>query len=223
VAAVVLGSSLEVRRAARDEVPQLAATLASAFSDDPLWGPYFFPDVERRRERLVRFFTAELESVALPHGEVWTTGGEIRGVAIWAPPGFWRVPLRTALVRLPTMVSIFGGSLRRVFRALRAIERRHPREPAHYYLAFLGVTPPHQGRGIGTGLMRPVLERCDREALPAYLEASTVRSARCYERVGFEVVEEAVVPAGPPFRLMWRTPGSGSDPVASRRAREPRP
>jgi GNAT superfamily N-acetyltransferase len=187
-------------------VPRLATTLAEAFHKDPVWGPFFFPDEKRRAPRLERFFAAELEKVALPLGEVWTTSGDVRGVAIWAPPGLWRVPLRTALAQLPTMLGTFGSALPRVVRALRAIERRHPHEPPHYYLAFLGVAPPHQGRGVGTALMRPVLERCDRERFPAYLEASTARSAACYERVGFAVQEEVSIPGGPTLRLMWRPP-----------------
>jgi hypothetical protein len=55
--------------------------------------------------------------------------------------------------------------------------------------------------------MRPVLERCDRERLPAYLEASSSRSAACYERSGFAIQEEARIPGGPTILLMWRPPG----------------
>jgi GNAT superfamily N-acetyltransferase len=210
-AAPVLDPSQRLRRATRADLPRLAATLADAFHDDPVWGPFFFPDVARRRSRLVRFFEAELGSVALPLGEVWTTE-DVEGVAVWAPPGFWRVPLGTALAQLPPMIKTFGRSLPRVLRALRAIESRHPREPPHFYLAFLGVAPPHQGRGIGTALLQPVLERCDREGTPSYLEASTTRSAACYERAGFAIQEVARIPGGPAIRLMWRPPaGAGSE------------
>lgn len=55
--------------------------------------------------------------------------------------------------------------------------------------------------------MAPVLERCDREGLPAYLEASSARNRALYLRHGFEVVEEVHLPAdGPPVWLMWRNP-----------------
>ncbi len=206
VTAPALGLAPAIRRAGPSDVPALAATLADAFFEDPVWGPFFFPDERSRRERLRRFFAVELERVALPLGEVWTTADEVRGAAVWAPPALWRVPLRTAVGQLPGVVSTFGRSLPRLLRALRAIERRHPSSPPHYYLAFLGVAPVHQGRGIGTALMGPVLERCDREGLAAYLEASTCRSAACYERVGFELQAEVRIPGGPELRLMWRQP-----------------
>ena len=55
--------------------------------------------------------------------------------------------------------------------------------------------------------MRPILERCDRERLPAYLEATTPRNRACYERQGFRVTEEFHFPKdGPPSWRMWREP-----------------
>lgn len=64
-----------------------------------------------------------------------------------------------------------------------------------------------QGRGLGGALMRPMLERCDREGLPAYLEASSERSAALYERLGFQIIDELRVADSPPLRLMLRPPG----------------
>ncbi len=64
-----------------------------------------------------------------------------------------------------------------------------------------------QGRGLGGALLRGVLDRCDRTKSPAYLEASTEKNARIYERYGFGVTEELRIGAdGPPLWLMWREP-----------------
>jgi hypothetical protein len=55
--------------------------------------------------------------------------------------------------------------------------------------------------------MRPILERCDREGLPAYLEASSPRNRALYERHGFVVVEEMrLAKDSPPLWRMWRKP-----------------
>jgi GNAT superfamily N-acetyltransferase len=71
----------------------------------------------------------------------------------------------------------------------------------------MGVTPARQGRGFGTALLRPVLERCHADRAPAYLEASTSRNRALYERNGFEVVEECrYADDGPILWRMWRAP-----------------
>lgn len=38
--------------------------------------------------------------------------------------------------------------------------------------------------------MRPMLERCDRDGVPAYLETALARNLPLYERLGFTVVAE---------------------------------
>ncbi len=63
----------------------------------------------------------------------------------------------------------------------------HPHEP-HWYLATLGTAVEQQGKGVGGALLRPVLEHCDAEGLPCYLESSKERNVPFYRRHGFEVV-----------------------------------
>ena len=63
------------------------------------------------------------------------------------------------------------------------------------------------GWGLGAALLRPVLDRCDAEKIPAYLEASSPRNRALYERHGFEVTEEFAVGRGsPPVWRMWHAP-----------------
>ena len=64
-----------------------------------------------------------------------------------------------------------------------------------------------QGKGVGTALLRPVLEHCDAEGIPCYLESSKERNVPFYRRHGFEVVEEVSLPDdGPMLWTMWREP-----------------
>jgi ribosomal protein S18 acetylase RimI-like enzyme len=130
----------------------------------------------------------------------------VAGVAVWERPGEWKVGMLEQLRLLPAMARINGRLLPRVMRALAALESNHPAEP-HYYLPFVGVDPEWQGRGLGAALLRPILDRCDMEKIPAYLEASSPRNRALYERHGFEVTEEfAVGPGSPPVWRMWRAP-----------------
>lgn len=112
---------------------------------------------------------------------------------------------------LPRVARNAGRYLPRVLTTISFTESKHPLEP-HYYLPALGVEPEWQGGGVGSALMRPILERCDREGFPAYLEASTPRNRALYERHGFELVEEVRVPrGGPPLWRMWREPRSSCE------------
>ena len=54
--------------------------------------------------------------------------------------------------------------------------------------------------------MAPVLETCDRERVPAYLEATSERNKLLYLRHGFEVTDEIPLPDGPTMWPMWRSP-----------------
>jgi ribosomal protein S18 acetylase RimI-like enzyme len=190
---------LALRIASPDDVHRLADVLADAFYDDPIFC-WMMPGERSRLGRLRRFFAVQVRHVGLARGRVWTSENLV-GASISTPPGAWRVPPRAALLLGATL----GLRLPRATRLLAAVESRHPRDP-HYYFADIGVHSSMQGRGFGSALMRPTLERCDRERLPAYLEASSERSAALYERLGFRITSELCVAGSPPLRLMLRPP-----------------
>jgi hypothetical protein len=58
-------------------------------------------------------------------------------------------------------------------------------------------------------LLAPVLERCDREGMRAYPDATSERSKTLYERHGFEAEAAFAFPEGPPLWPMWRRPVLG--------------
>jgi|SRR5580693_307347 GNAT superfamily N-acetyltransferase len=191
-----------VRVASPDDARALRVALGAAFFDDPIFGWLIGPG-DSRRSRLERYFSIQL-GLALADGCVWTSA-ELTGAALCMPPGRWRLPPKLMIGHGARFAGIFGARLPRAVGLLAAVERRHLREP-HYYFANVGVTPDAQGRGLGSRLMRPTLDRCDEERLPAYLEASSERNARLYERLGFVRTRELRFMGSPPLRLMVRAP-----------------
>jgi len=188
-----------------DDYEAAAEALALAFAEDPAWA-HLLPDDATRAERLLDYFNAEIGHLAPKHRQVWLTedGG---GAAVWASPGRWRVPLGATVGQARPMARIFGRRLGLAAWTQLRMERRHPRSPRHWYLHYIGVEPRCQGRGLGGALMSSVLAECDREGLPAHLEASTERSSLLYARHGFNHTETFHMPAGgPPLRVMWRDP-----------------
>jgi ribosomal protein S18 acetylase RimI-like enzyme len=79
----------------------------------------------------------------------------------------------------------------------------HPTEP-HWYLPLIGVDPVRQGHGLGSALLRHGLARCDRDRVPAYLEATSMRSVPLYRQFGFEAVSEIKTQTSPPIIPMFR-------------------
>jgi GNAT superfamily N-acetyltransferase len=182
----------------------MARVLAHAFHDDPVF-TWVLHAEERRIAMLERGFELFLRRVWIDQDETYTTG-DVVAVAAWELPGQWKLGLRAQLRLLPAMVGVFHRRLPRVLRALTVLEASHPTE-LHYYLPFIGVHPEWQGRGIGAAVLAPILERCDREEMPAFLEASTPRNRALYERHGFTVTDEFTLGKGaPPQWRMWRAP-----------------
>lgn len=195
----------DVRLADLEEADALARTLAHAFHEDPVFN-WMFPDPEQRMSTSERAFALYLKRIWMRHEETYRAAGTA-GACVWEPPGTWKIGIGTQLSVLPAMARIYGRALPRVLSALNALEKGHPAEPHHYYLAFMGVEPESQGRGMGSGMMFPVLERCDSAKVAAYLEASSPRNRSLYERHGFSVTEEFHVGRGsPPVWRMWRDP-----------------
>ncbi len=196
--------TVTIRKASHDDVRPLGAVLARAFAEDPVM-QWFLPQARARFGRLPRLFAMELAHLYFPHDEVYTTG-ELAGAAMWAPPRAWRTPPSGFVRALPRLAWTLRGRLPAAMQAVRAIECLHPGED-HWYLALVGTDPSRRREGIGSALLAPVLERCDRDFVPAYLESSREDNLAFYTRLGFEVTGTIDLPGGGPrIWPMWREP-----------------
>jgi ribosomal protein S18 acetylase RimI-like enzyme len=193
-----------VRRATAADVPELARMLARAFFDDPV-AEWAWRDDASRPRALERFQAIRAQQL-LADQEVWTTDDH-SAAALWAPPLRWKKTLLqdAAFTRcflhprlIARMPLVTAGWI--------AMERGHPHHPAHYYLALLGTDPAQQGRGLGSALLRAVLEQCDRDGVGAFLECSKERNVDFYARHGFRVTETVRLLRGPCMWKMWREP-----------------
>lgn len=192
------------RLVTKADVEPLGPALARAFSTDPLWR-WIVADDQRWDDRAPAMFSHEVGG-RLRLGHSYTTDDRA-GVALWAPPGRWRTTgLDVLHAALPIARLVGAGGARRGLGVLRATERAHPKAD-HWYLALLGTHPDHQGRGVASALLAPVLERCDLDGVGAYLESSNPANVAFYQRHGFHVTGEVAPGGSPPLALMWRDPG----------------
>ncbi|MET9499787.1 GNAT family N-acetyltransferase [Streptomyces sp. NPDC006552] len=210
---------VEIRRARRSDRDFVVGLLDEAFRDDPV-SSWVFPGAEHRRARHAGLMGA-FTDVTFAEGYI-DLAEDGSAVALWMD-----VPADPEDADADTSGGSSGAEDRgegaedgpaqlraavdpdneRVEQIGRLTEAAHPTGRAHAYLWMIGVRPERQGEGLGTALMAPVLERCDREGLPAYLEASNARSRALYERLGFVFTGTAVdLPGGPALWPMWREP-----------------
>jgi GNAT superfamily N-acetyltransferase len=156
--------------------------------------------------KLHPFFGAMAKLVLRREDHLVYTTGDGAGAAVWMPPNEWRMSTTDMLRALPAMLRTFGTKTPRMIGAFNAVEKVHP-TTEHYFLEAIGTRADVQGKGVGTAVITPMLERCDAEGVPAYLESSNVQNVPFYMRHGFEVTGEIDVGKGAPtVTAMWREP-----------------
>ncbi len=196
---------IQVRKALIKEIPTLEEMLSRAFDTDPFLNWYVLPG-RKRKERIIKSFDILIRRIALEHDHIFTTGN-LEGAAVWIPPGKWNMSIlrQLSLMRLTPSITGIRHLFTRVW-GLLMVEDKHPKED-HYYLLTLGVDPPYQNRGIGSRLLRHVLDECDEKSIPVYLETALEKDVRFYEGHGFNIRGTLTMPAnGPMVWLMWREP-----------------
>lgn len=176
------------------QVKEASTLLCRAFYQDPLV-QYIVPDEARRTHVLPPFYRLVVR-YALRYGEVYTTP-EVEGVACWLTPGNTAVSTWRLLRVAPT--ALFSFSLSEQGRNIiysRYTDEVHARviSRPHWYLWGLGVEPSCQHQGIGSQLIRSILARADQDGLSCYLETTTEVNVAFYEKHGFSVVSDGVVP-----------------------------
>ena len=204
---------LDIVRMGLERREQIAGIWADAFERDPLM-TWVFPDDSTRLASLRRWWGFTLDH--LP------TGAELQGtradgcVAYWQPPR-GKKPTSAdqeegaggesnAQVEFVAMMTELLGELAPSrMEALGKMHQARLDEP-HWYLAVLGTSPDQQSRGLGSKVLAPMLERCDRIGMLAYLESSNPANVGFYRRHGFEPVDEFVLGDGVLITPMSREP-----------------
>jgi len=194
------------RKARKTDRAAVAAALAAAFQDDPVFR-WLTPDDTRRNRILPPFFDLAIDLFAT-HDDTWCVGPPVVGGAIWSPAGVEPMDETAGERFAQRCAELAGPDIGRWEEIIALLDENHPHHTDHDYLWLLGVVPAWQGHGYGSALLRAVLDRADRTGVPAYLEATSSDNRRLYERHGFQVTAELAVAGGPSLWAMWREPNT---------------
>ena len=197
---------MESRPAADAELDAVTEVIASAFGDDPIWGPALSRS-DGETAHLVPYWRLFVEG-AHRFGTVQVAPA-LEAVSVWLPPG--GEELDPAGVR--AFAALIESALEPdVLADLLVLFERFEASRAplgeHAYLSLLATHPEHRGRGIGQQLLAADLARWDAAGIPAYLESTNPANDHRYARAGFRPIggfgavrNEARVTA------MWRAVG----------------
>lgn len=175
------------------------ATMGLAFAIDPvvrwlLLDPHTYAAYW---PRIVEAFAGR----AFESGTAYALEG-FAAVALWLPPGVGSDDATMAALIDESAAESARADLDGFFGQMGDV---HPAFD-HWYLPLAGVDPSAQGRGLGSALIRHVLERCDLGGTPAYLEATSPRNRDLYARHGFEEIGLIQQGGSPPMWPMLRQP-----------------
>jgi ribosomal protein S18 acetylase RimI-like enzyme len=178
------------------EANRIAAIISEALKNDPLQC-YFFRDEQEQNEigpvlyRLIAKYGIRQENLL-------ATSTEYEGVAYWETNHDRKLTGMTQVLSEGLRLLKAAGvpTLSRMVKAGSAafrLRRRLVPFP-HWYLGLLAVDPRHQRKGHASALLRPVLEKLERERMPCYLETHKTENVALYEHFGFRVLEELELP-----------------------------
>ena len=186
----------------KKDISKAGAVLAEAFQNDPVLARILEEaDIDMRRA----FFQSPVRYCS-KYGNVYAPSESLEGIAAWVPGDLadmtiWR------LIRSGTFTSgmkmgmemglkITKLSLKMIpiFEPLEADRKINMKGRSYLYLMVIGVAPQFQGQGFGGKLLGKLIEESEKARLPIYLETSTERNVRMYERLGFKPIKQEILP-----------------------------
>lgn len=200
-----MGTELDVRRAENNDVDALMTALSAAAPDEAVteWIMRGYPAKE-----FLDLYLPEIVERGLAEDEIWIAGaaGEIWAVSVWqAVDSAERLHAEAATARELADRAPDIGPLQRSAYVTELLARKHPRRFPHRYLELIVTVPQYRGRGAGAAILGHRTRSLAAAGMPAYLEASSERSARLYARQGFTRIGEpyALPEDGPTLIPMW--------------------
>jgi GNAT superfamily N-acetyltransferase len=198
-----------IRRARDEDAGPIIDTLAAAFSEGPV-AEWLLPDAADRVAAF-RAYAEVLYVQTVAAGGFIDVIGSLTAAAVW-----YLVPAQPDPDAEHGDTGDDDGVLAKSFGvvgmarliALEDTLRSHsPTTGPHHTLAFLGVRPERQQRGLGTLLLSHRLLRLDAEGAAAFLIATSIRSRKLYLGHGFQVCEQfSAGDGGPDLWSMRREP-----------------
>ena len=127
-----------------------------------------------------------------------STNSKIDNLIVLCPPGYRGIPTMRFL-RSGGLATVFGLGLGAMKRSIafekNAVEvRKRFSDDRTWYLMTFAVRSGKTHHGLGSEILRPVLDWMDKNHYSVYLETHKAVNVEMYEHFGFQVVDICMVP-----------------------------
>ena len=190
------------------DVDRLAEVAANAYRDYPLHNWFTKGKYDEKASRLIMQISLKTMT---EDAVIYADSEEINGFAVWLPFGFKGNKTMPFLKNgglklfLHSGPGIIGRLLTYETYAMNL--KKEFTDNYDWYLYNLSIKKDAQGKGIASKLMRPMLQFCDDERMVAYLETNKEANVGLYQHYGFDLMNEALIPASPVMHYaMVRSP-----------------
>jgi len=141
---------------------------------------------DKKRNQRIRKLMAYSFDVCYLYGEVYLTDDK-KGCALILLPDKKRTNFKSFLLDVKLIITCTGlANLGKAMSRETKIKKLHPKE-LMYYLWFIGVDEKEQNKGIGTALLKEVINQGISMNRSVYLETSTMKNIPWYEKFGFKI------------------------------------
>ncbi|WP_228000940.1 GNAT family N-acetyltransferase [Nocardia australiensis] len=200
-----MGPSLTVRRAGAEDRDAVVEAFVVASVDEVVtaWVLEGYSV-----EQFQTSYAPLVIDAALTDDEVWIaeSGTTVLAVSIWqTATSAARFETEAAEARQRAQAAPEVRPLQRAAYAMTLVAKEHPRKFPHRYLQMIVTRPEYRGVGAGAAILADRLKAAAAAGMPAFLEASTERSARLYGRHGFvrDGATYTLPEGGPTLIPMW--------------------
>jgi GNAT superfamily N-acetyltransferase len=144
-----------------------------------------------------RFWKVSLKTIS-KESIFLTDSKEANSLAIFSPyqkdgVSTWQYIKAGALSLIPTMGIKTTKRMNSFEKFALEIKNKYAKSGCWYLFAFVTM-PEFRGKGLGSKIIKPMLNYLDEHNLECYLETLSPTNVEIYKRYGFELKEEVKVP-----------------------------
>lgn len=185
-----------IERLANPDQAAVSALLNEAFAADPSYD-YFLDgcspvDKERYRARLVHFIVAYHCQSGLPVWGVTHQGVLVACALLEEPVPAWRRVL-ALLWQLPKLIGQVPFSSVQRMNRYAMVSRQGLPKGIKYYLIKIGVSPNHQGQGLGKSLITAILNHYQKDDEILALDTENPANVPLYQHLGFQLHDQQML------------------------------